>query len=166
MADRDGKGVGDVVRFWRVFEAEELGDHELDLALVGASVADDGQLHLGRRVFSPGKAFLAAGEEDYAEGLGDVERGGLVGGEELALGCDGVGLVVFDQIAELLVDAPETVGHGDPRGLDETLCDRLKARPFPADETVAESFEAGINAEDQHGRALEPEDQACMVSRT
>ena len=63
MTDRNGEGVGGVVRRRRRVEAEQQADHALDLVLVGAAVADDGALDLGRRIRGYRHAGARGGDE-------------------------------------------------------------------------------------------------------
>ncbi len=48
MANRDGEGVGGVMRFWILRQVQEKSDHPLDLSLFSAAISDDRAFDLER----------------------------------------------------------------------------------------------------------------------
>ena len=78
-------------------EPEQQLDHLLHLRLLGAAVADDRTLDLGRRVLDDRQAGLGGGEQRDAARVPELERAAHVARVEDVLDGDAVGTVPREQ---------------------------------------------------------------------
>jgi hypothetical protein len=74
MADRDGQGIGGVVRRWRGGKTEEQLHHLPHLVLLGASVPDDCALDFGRCVLDHLTAGLNRSKHRYPTRVTELQR--------------------------------------------------------------------------------------------
>lgn len=115
-----------------------------------------------------GKSGFSGGQEDAAEGFGDVHGGGLIFGEKEALGGEGVRFVGQDQILDFLVNQLESVGEGDGWGFDQSIGDGGELGSVFSDDSVSDSTEPWIDAENDHRlnlRRRSPFGQVMVMGR-
>ena len=97
VADGDRQRVGGVVRRRRLGQPEQQLDHLLHLVLLGAAVADDGALDLGRRVLEDRHARLDRREHRDAARVAELQRAAHVHGVKQVLDGHAVGPAVGEK---------------------------------------------------------------------
>ena len=97
MADGDGERVGGVVRRRRLRQAEKQLHHLLHLVLLGAAVADDRALDLGRRVLDDRKPGFDRRQHRHAARVSELQRAAGVRGVKQVLDGHAVGPALAQQ---------------------------------------------------------------------
>jgi hypothetical protein len=105
VADRDGEGVGRMVRARWLWQAQERADHVLDLCLLRRAAPANGHLHRLRCVVEAGNVVIGGRKHRDAAGLPDGERRAHVLAEIQILERNCSGLMPADQLLELGVNA-------------------------------------------------------------
>lgn len=97
-----------------------------------------------------GKSGFGSGQENATEGFGDVHGGGLILGEKESLGGECVRLVNRDQILDFSVNQLESVGEGVGWSFDQSIGDGGELGSTFSDDSVSDSTESRIDAENDH----------------
>ena len=148
VGDGDGEGVGGVGG-WGFAEAEHGADHEGDLLFGGGAASDSGLFDFARGVFVDGEAVFGGGDEGGAA-CGAEDDGGFEALDEDG-GFDGAdgGLVLADDVVELLADGDEAAG-GEEFGVVDDGAVGEGAEVFAAgfDDGKTGFAEGGVDGED------------------
>lgn len=75
MAQRDGDGIGRIVRPGHAVQPEQAARHIHDLMLLRLAIADDGLLDLHGRVFKQRHARPLDGEQDHTASVRNANAG-------------------------------------------------------------------------------------------
>ena len=155
MTDGDGEGVGGVGGLRRLGEAEEAGDHELDLLLLRQAVADDAGLDAEGGVFGYGKAGRGGGKEGNTPNLAQFEGGLGIDAVEDFLDGNGIGapggelgaklaVDLFEAHRERLVPGELDAAHGAADEMSVTAGFAALYNP------VARNFSPAVDAKNAH----------------
>jgi len=149
MAKRDRERVGFVLAKG-TGRRKEPGHHEADLVLRRRALADDGELHLGRRVLVHVGATLARGQQYDPANVPDLEGRVRALSNERGLDRDLVRMRLDQDLHQPFIDREELVGEGErcPRR-DDARALVVKTASVEAKKTVTGDTTAGIDSEDQ-----------------
>jgi len=153
MADRDGQGIGGVVRRWRGGKTEEQFHHLRHLVLLGASVPDDRALDFGRRVLDHLTAGFNRGKHRHATRVTELQRAADVRRVEETLDGDAVRMKRRKEHGELGVNPGKAVWKrvGLVRG-NGAAGDEVMPASIRLHAAVTGAFGARIDAENPHAR--------------
>jgi hypothetical protein len=146
MADGHGKGIG-LVRAQRLAQAQQPGDHVLNLLLGRAPGTDHGLLDLPRCVFGDRQPLGDPGADGRASGLSELEGGIDVTVHEHALDGHDIGSIVRDQRGDLAKYTTELVRQGLARDADGAACDPHRCGSRDIDDPEAGDQRTRIDAE-------------------
>lgn len=109
VGDGDSQGIGGVGR-WGFAEAEHGADHEGDLLFGGSSASDSGLFDFTGGVLVDGQAMFGSGDEGGTASGAEDDGGFEALDEDCGLdGTDG-GLILTDDVVELLADGDKATG--------------------------------------------------------
>jgi hypothetical protein len=136
MANRDSERIGRIVRRRSTIQAEQQLDHVLNLVLLGAAVAHDRALDLGRCVFDDRAAVLDRGEHRNATGVAEPQRAPGIGRVEDAFNRDAIRARHGQQRRELGMDVRKALRQVHRWDRDRTARHEMMPAPVRLDAAV------------------------------
>ena len=129
-------------------QGEQPPDHFLHLHLRGLAVADDGELHLQRRVFGHGQPRLYGGRDRGAAGLAEQQRRVRIHVDENLLHRDLVRCVARDDFGQIVENHAQALRQRPVPGAYATARDADEAAAGNVDDPKARNPQSGVDAED------------------
>ena len=127
MSDGGSESISGVIGLGDEVEVEMLFDHFLNLFFLGVAIAGESLFDLVRVVLENRKIMLASDKKNNAKSLGDRNAGCNVLDKEKFFYRHDVGLVLFDDFVDGIVDVEKPVAERRVgRGGDNAAIEHLR----------------------------------------
>lgn len=152
VADGHGDGIGGIERAEFRGEAKKRADHEGDLFLFRAAVADNAAFDGSGRIFADSEAGFGEDEQNGAAHLAQFEGGAGIFRGKCILDGGAFRLEAGDDLSQMPADVEEAGGHGLFRvgangpGFKQSVDDAVGL-----DDAEAGDLRTAVDAEDAHG---------------
>src|SRR5262245_15402577 len=151
VTNRDRERVGGVMRGRHGVETQQQLHHLLNLTLFGASVTNDGEFDLSRRVFDDRQAGVNGGEHSDTARMAKHEGALYVARVKQVFDDDTLRSAAGQQRRQLLVDVAEAIGErGAGRRRHRAAGNETMAAAVSLDAAIPGSDRPRIDPENPH----------------
>ena len=172
VANRHCQRISGIVRRWHLVKTQQQLHHLPDLRLLGAPIADDRALDLGRGVLDNRDTGLGGGQHGHAARVTQLEGTARVHGVKNVLDRHAVGTLRGNQGGELPVNDRQLLGKGGSHpGVDRSTHHQLVAPAVAVHAAVARAPRAGVDTKHSHASeasisfsSMSKLDHTCLTS--